>query len=43
MNSIKLSLEKYSGEVVITSEKELVKTILLPLVKNCTDFKPEPN
>jgi hypothetical protein len=43
MNSIKLSLEKYSGEVVITSEKELVKTILLPLVKNCTDFKPETN
>jgi hypothetical protein len=43
MNSIKLSLKKYSGEVVITSEKELVKTILLPLVKNCTDFKPETN
>lgn len=43
MNSIKLSVEKYSGEVVITFEKELVKTILIPLVKNCTDFKPKTN
>jgi len=43
INSIKNSVAKYSGEVVITSEKDLVKTILLPLVKNCTNFEHETN